>query len=263
MEHQNTHHQEPKTKGAATSALAIVGFIALILLGMALAIYAASFMPKALSRIGQAAVSLTSSFNGKDDAELQVVTQEQPVTTGVVTLPQAAPANPTPATTPASPATTYTYQQPTTYTYQPGTPTYTVITVPGGSPTFYGDPDLKVEITAIGYLRNSDTDSFVRANRVPDGKRGAVQFRVTNIGTDESGKWKFEAELPTSPSYTYKSSNQRSLNPGDRIDFTLGFDQPRDGKNREVTITVDSGHDVRESNERNNEDSDRIDIDND
>ena len=42
----------------------------------------------------------------------------------------------------------------------------------------------------------------------------------------------------------------------------LGFDQTREGQNRTISITVDPDDEIDESNERNNERSVTIDIEN-
>lgn len=243
------------SRQAAVNGLAVVGFIVLIILGMAFAIYAASFVPKAVSQIGAAAVYLSSSFSGADDADLEVVPTETvpfgndvttststattTVTTTVVTTPGQAPA---PA---AGQTVTTTY--PTGGTFVPATLT--------------GLSDLTVEITATGYLTSSNTNSFVKSNTVADGKRGAVKFAIINRGTNTSGTFEFTAKLPTtSSSFTFNSAKQQSLKPGERIDYVLGFDRTKSGDDREIRITVDSDKDVNESNENNNTDSVTVDI---
>ncbi|MEK7068690.1 MAG: hypothetical protein AAB964_02655 [Patescibacteria group bacterium] len=57
------------------------------------------------------------------------------------------------------------------------------------------------------------------------GGRGTVQFTVTNIGTNiASQNWFFIANLPIRGGYTYTSPAQQALYPGDRIVFTMGYD---------------------------------------
>lgn len=257
-------HMETTTTRTTTSAparqavvnsFAIVGFIVLIILGIMLAVYAASFVPKAVSRIGAAAVYLTSSFSEDGgESQLEVVpppsSESVPFGNDVIV-----------ATTTATTTTTVTAQQPQA-PVRAGTPVQTSYQVPVKVPVaLSGLPDLTVEITAIGYLRTSDTDSFVRSNEVPDNKRGAVKFAIINRGTNTSGTFKFDAKLPTtSSSFTFTSGKQQSLKPGDRIDYVLGFDRAKSGNDREIRITVDADRDVRESNESNNTDTDTVDI---
>ena len=252
MEITTTTIEQTPSRRAAINALAVVGFIVLLIIGIALAVWSARYVPKAVSRIGSAAVSLSSVFRGHDQgsAQLAVVsTSTLPFEGPIVTIPA--------ATTTVPSGTSHIGTSATA-----GTATHSVTTTTVTKPApLYGNADLTVTITHVGYLnRGSDTDSFIASNNVPDGKEGAVQFTVANNGTNSTGAWEFKAEIPTSPSLNYTSPTQPSMNPGDRIEYTLGFDRTKSGDNREITITVDSGKDVNESNENNNEDSENVDI---
>ena len=239
---------------AAVNALAIVGFIVLLLIGMALAVFAARYIPTAVSNIGSAAVYLSSQvFPSDDEGDLVVV--EDPETVPFGDDPVVV-ATSTPTTTPNTPTTGGTVTNP-----RPGTPTTVVVPVEvPASTNYYGLPDLVIESVVTGYLNNSDTDSFRSSDEVPDGKRGAVKFTVINRGTNVSGRFEFEVELPTTRGYTYNSRTQQSLRPGERIEYVLGFDQTREGQNRSIEISVDPDDDIDESNERNNTRSVSIDI---
>ena len=236
---------------AAVNGLAIVGFIVLVIIGMALAVYAARFVPKAVSNIGSAAVYLSSQiFSNEGDTDLVVVppTETVPFGDDIVV-----------ATTTA--ATTTTAVTPTTpVNPQPGTTVTTVVQVGTGPANYYGLPDLVVENVTTGYLTSSNTNTFRSSNEVPDGERGAVKFTIANRGTNISERFDFEVELPTSRSYTYKSRSQQTLRPGERIEYVLGFDQTREGNDRTITITVDADRDIDESNESNNDRSVTVDI---
>ncbi|MDB5195412.1 MAG: hypothetical protein JWO84_596 [Parcubacteria group bacterium] len=256
---QNPNQQQ--TKRAAVGGLAVVGFIALILIGIATAIYAASFLPKAFSRLSTANVFLSSASTPNDTNTLQPVNNPS-VVVGTSSAPTSIPLSPAPTTTvpPAYTAptpTTPAYTAPATPTYvapKPAqvVPTYTVVQVPQN---YYGLPDLVTTITSVGYLRNSgDTTSFVAATAVPNGYQGAVRFVVANRGTGVSNSWTFSANLPSASNSNYTSSYQRSLNPGDSIVFTLGFDGTSNG-NGTIRITADANNNVQESNENNNTDS--------
>jgi hypothetical protein len=230
------------------NGLAVVGFVALLFIGITLAIYAARYLPEGISRLGAANVYFASFFGNEGDNELEVVPGESvPFEDGrndedgmaTSTDAVATTTSPTP-TTPTTPTTP-----------RPTTPIVTAVPVPGTRPAPYGKADLSVRLVEVGYLRTNSVESFVKASRVPDGERAAFRFRVTNTGTNNTGSWEFEAELPTTPRYTYNSRTQPSLAPGEYADFTLGYDRARDGENR-VTIEIDSDRDVDESNERNN-----------
>jgi hypothetical protein len=244
-----TTTEKPRSR-AGMHALAIVGFIVLILIGIALAIYAARYVPVAFERLGAAAVSLFQEEGG--EPELEVVMPEpslpfEPIATSTeVTITETLAPQPAPtgASQPAYPGTPTTVQVP--------------VYVPPQAP--YGKADLTVDITAVGYCSSDNASSFRTAREVPDGENGGFRFAVRNAGTNVSGQWDFTYELPTSPALERTVSNQRSLNPGDRIDFTLCFTEPQTGDNRDIDIRVDSGRDVNESNENNNTDSAEIDI---
>lgn len=253
MTHTTTTTTVEKTDGsrrAAINGLAVVGFIALIFIGITLAIYAARYVPETVARLGSANVYFSSIFgNGDEDSDLEVVPgdsvpfDDEDKNDGEVVVgaddESQVPLTPSTPSTPSTPATP-----------KPGKPT--TITVPVTVPvTPYGKADLAVRVMAVGYLKSADTDSFVKDNEVPEGKRPAVKFRVTNTGTNNSGSWKFKAKLPTTSSYTFESRSQASLAPNQYVDFTLGFDRAKDGENR-ITITIDSDDDVNESNEKNN-----------
>ena len=256
------------TRRAAMNGLAVVGFVALILIGIATAIYAATFLPKALSKLSTANVFL-SSIGNTNNNQLQAVPSSIPVTnTPAPTTIPVSPA-PTPVTTTPTPVvTTPTVPTVTTPTVTPApvTPTYTkpvyqVVTVPA-SQNYYGLPDLTVHIVSVGYLRTyGDTSSYTTSSYVPQGYEGAIRFVVGNSGTNSVSNWNFEARLPTSDSSSYyRSSTQRALNPNDSITFTLGFDNGNIGNSRTVSVTVDPNNGVSESNEGNNTDSSSIDI---
>lgn len=237
---------------AAVNGLAIVGFIVLVIIGMALAVYAARFVPKAVSNIGSAAVYLSSQvFTDQGDTDLVVVpaTETVPFGDDIVVA----------TTTATTTVTTVTPTTPVTNP-RPGTPVTTVVQVGTGPANYYGLPDLVVENVTTGYLTSSDTSTFRSSNEVPDGKRGAVKFTIANRGTNISERFDFEVELPTSRSYTYKSRSQQTLRPGERIEYVLGFDQAREGNDRTITITVDADRDINESNESNNDRSVTVDI---
>ncbi len=117
--------------------------------------------------------------------------------------------------------------------------------------SLYGYPDLSVSVDAVGYLATSSTSSFVVANTVPYGARPAIQFTVKNIGTNVAGAWNFSASIPTQTAFVYQSLPQQALNPGDSIDYTLGFDQALAGSNETITVTVNPNHSIIESNTTN------------
>ncbi len=265
MESHNTNQGEKAGRSPAVSALAIVGFIALILLGMALAISAVRYIPAALSGLGEAAVSLSRVFTQDEPGDLEVV--DQPATPRdpavVVTIPLGPE---TPAAQPSAPAAPA--QAPAAYVPPaPTYPTYTVsqpVIVPiqgQQQATGYGSPDLTVEIIAIGYVtRDGDGSTFRESSRVPAGEQGAVKFRLANRGTNVCSTFDYEVEVRNDDRRTDTATGRApGLNPGQSVVTYAFFDARVDG-DADITIEVDSDGDIRESNERNNSDSADISV---
>jgi hypothetical protein len=127
-------------------------------------------------------------------------------------------------TTTATPAATYT----TPTVSKNSNTTY----VPAKRVTsLYGLPDLSVQITSIGVIDNY-SGGFVPTTAIQSGDRIAVQFAIKNIGTNVTpAGWSFEAMLPTNPQYLYQSQPQQALYPGDKIVYTLTFDDTTAGQN--------------------------------
>ena len=263
---ESTHTTTTTTKRSpAVSALAIVGFIALILLGMLLAIYAVRFIPAALSGIGEAAVSLSRVFT-PDDGQVEVI--DQPATPSdpgvVVTIPigPETPTEPAPAT-PTTPAPA-AYQPPAPSYVPPtgyGTQPPIIIPIQGPAQTGYGSPDLTVEILAVGYVtRDGAASTFRESSRVPRGEQGAVKFRLSNRGTNASDRFEYEVKVENDDNRTDTATGRApSLAAGQSV-ITYAFFDARTSGEAEIDIEVDSDNDVRESNERNNTDSDDISV---
>ncbi len=228
MNEFGTDHPSRQT---AFYALAILGFIAMVSLGVWLAVYSAQFVPTAMTRLGAAAVSLSEIFN------------RAPVTPGTT-------ATTTPPTgTPVAPSQPVAGQQ-----------TNEIVPIGGGVPSApYGLPDLIVTIEAVGYLTTASTESFVNNTTVPSGFRPAVKFTVKNVGTNIASAWRFSAIIPSPVNSLYISNLQQQLGPGDYVEYTLGFDQPNRG---EQTLTVAANYDrtVGESNTNNNNASAKLTI---
>lgn len=226
---------------AATNSLAVVGFITLIALGMSLAVYSARYVPVAVGRLGAAAVSLSQLFTPAPAPSLSVV----PVASTTISFAEAS------STTATSTTKTVSPKAPKPITPTPGnsvSETYQI----GSAPVLSGLPDLTVTISAVGYLTSTSTDSFVAATTVPHGASPAIKFIVKNIGTNVAGPWRFSASIPTSSDSIYQSVPQQSLNPGDYIEYTLGFSQPNAGANQTISVTANFDHAITESNTNNN-----------
>lgn len=235
----NENETTTPTRQAAMNSLAVFGFIALVALGISLAIYAARYVPAAVNRLGAAAVSLSQVFTANPGPSISVIPTASTTipfgnatsTTATSTTPKTPTPNPTP---------------------QPGTPSSSTYPIGGGSPVLSGLPDLVVNITSVGYMTSGSADSFVAATTIPHGANPAVKFMVKNVGTNIAGPWRFSASIPTTSNFIYQSIPQQMLNPGDYIEYTLGFSQPNPGTNQTISVTANFDHAVAESNTNNN-----------
>ena len=261
----NTENQNtviPANRLAAIRALAVVGFVALIFIGMTLAVYVARFVPAAVSGIGEAAVSLSSVFVPADKPQLQVVNTGTEIpfgnpsviaTSTATTTVDAATTTTTVTTT--APVTPTAGSESTSATPIPGTGGGSSATITTNPASLYGLSDLTVTSITPGYLPSNSTSQadFVPSATVPANTSFAVKFTVTNVGTNATGQWDFSATLPTKQSYTFYSPEQQTLNPGDHLDLMLHLDvgEALSGS-QSMTITLDPNRNLSESNENNN-----------
>lgn len=256
METPNMNLANTPARANVINTLAVVGFVALIVIGISLAVYSTRFVPEVVSRIGSAAVYLGSVFVPNNEPALTIVPPSTASTTiffgsGSYTISTTTSAVatstaivPTPRPTPLPRPIGTTAGQNTSNTYQIGTTTANV--------TLYGLPDLITNIVAVGYLTSTSTDSFTASSTVPSGMRPAIKFTIRNVGTNVTGSWRFSVTIPTERSYFFQSPLQQSLAPGESIDYTLGFDQPTAGSGKMISITANFDKAVTESNPNNN-----------
>ena len=129
---------------------------------------------------------------------------------------------------------------------RPGTPTGATYVITGGG--VVSDPngrvDLAVRILEVGSI-DPVTNVFTRTAIASKYQRVAVRFLVENLGTKTSPHWNFNAVLPTIPFHIFSSDMQLPLNPGDRIEYTLGFDSADGTVNKsEFVVNVDPGNTI-------------------
>ena len=138
---------------------------------------------------------------------------------------------------------------PPSATTTPGIPTSGVYPLPGGNTSgpYYGLADLIPLVRAVGYIDPS-TNTFVATTSVRAGQRAAIQFAVQNVGTNISGRWTFNAVLPTYAADVFYSQEQQELRPGDRIEYTLGFDSINPSGDGRFTININPTRTSPESN---------------
>lgn len=238
--HMETTHVDinARPKGAALNSLAIVGFVALIIIGILATIYAASFIPKMLrgsNSNGSAAAYLSGLSDQSANTATVTATPTTPTPTGTVT---AAPLTTPTETTPAPAANPITK---TIYKY---------VTVPSSSSvaSYSGLADLTIAIIDRGYLQGG---SFISANSVPSGYQGAVKYRISNIGTNTSGSYRVDIRVETNNGTDNDSVTGGSLPPSRSVEGTGSFDATSGGT-ATIRLTVDASNVVSESNENNN-----------
>lgn len=114
-----------------------------------------------------------------------------------------------------------------------------------------GRPDLAVRLLAVGtidrYTKQLSQTQYANAT-----DEIGIKFEIVNIGDSASGVWSFKATLPSMTTPNYQSDNQVSLNPGDRIQYVLGFDNPTNSGTNNAYITIDSLGYATDSNVGNN-----------
>jgi hypothetical protein len=237
-------------KSAAVTALATVGFIALLIIGITLAIYAARYVPAAVSKLAgftgnsntPSSLNVVSSTTTIPFSDNGTILTQTTTTVPPTTLTNTSGYGSAPAVEPSTvPVTTSTYGN----TSRAPAPT-------AHSHTPYGLSDLSVTIIATGYLASDSTDSFVPASIIPPGARPAAKFSIANKGTNVTGPWSFLAQIPTFNGSVFNSPVEPSLNPGNHTVFTLGFNQAIPGPAQTITIVADPNNNISESNEGNN-----------
>lgn len=235
----NNFETNTKSRQAVVIGLATVGFLALVGAGVWLAVYSTRFVPEIVNGTGEAVVYLGSALVPNHKPGISVVPTPTASTTISFGTTDATSTHATP--TPSKQITTTA-----------GTQTDGVYQISGtATPALSGLPDLVVNINATGYLATSSASSFIAASTIPSGVRPAVSFTIKNIGTNATGQWRFSASIPTQTSYIYQSQPQQSLNPGDSIDYVIGFDQANTGVNETVSVTANFDHAIAESNTNN------------
>lgn len=225
--------------------VAIIGLLAVLILGAWGIIVLATSLPSIFERAGS---GITSIFVSNDDEEN---TEEE-----------------TPIEEPSEEEIDEEPETPVVTTPKPSAPSKPVTYVPAATPatSLYGQADLRARIVS---LRES-------------GDRMNATFIIENIGTNAAHYgWQFEAEFPwQDDTYSYSSTGQQPLYPGDHIVYTLGFDafdeddcddrgsrrhndddceeweeNWEDGK---FEVFADFRNVVRENNESNNRASERL-----
>ncbi|OHA18666.1 MAG: hypothetical protein A2664_00360 [Candidatus Taylorbacteria bacterium RIFCSPHIGHO2_01_FULL_46_22b] len=207
---------------------------------------------------GTTTIPITLSFTQIEDTEASlsataIVTVQTESDTNVTdSTTDIKPIEPTitgtPATNPTQPVTTDGGKKAVTA----GTTTQKVYPITNTkTPAPYGKTDLAPRVLEIGVI-NKITNEFTATSSLRVYDRIAVRFVVENLGSSASGHWQFSAVLPTFPMHIFESEGQQSLEPGDRIEYTIGFDQVEPDVDGRFVINVDPTSSIAEASESNN-----------
>ncbi len=82
-----------------------------------------------------------------------------------------------------------------------------------------GFSDLKIELIGVGYM--TAQNQFVKGSTIDSDSKGAIQFKITNLGTKTSQDFTFSAALPNGQ--RFNSNRQNGLKPNEHSLLTLGF----------------------------------------
>lgn len=253
----NTVFKRDSIKNGAFKALAVLGAITIIYVGA----YAIVLGLRNLPNIGRGITQTTHSarifladvflFSRKVPSTATTTNNNLTATSTLVIATTTTPVE-TPVTTYHPPVTTrpsgtITAGVPTTHTY-PGYSTSggSVVSNPNGK------PDLFVTIISYGTLDKSTNAYTATTTTISRSERIAIRFEVWNKGDKTNPTWRLNGYLPTYPTQIFNSDEQQAINPGDKIEYTLGFDQMQDQRQNTVKIEVDPSGLVNESNETNN-----------
>lgn len=135
-----------------------------------------------------------------------------------------------------------------TYQFPTGSSTETTIALPPG-PIPTGTPDLALRVIAVGTVNATGT-AFTARTTIPKGERAAIVFDVTNQGKGRSAPWNFFVHLPTLEPYLFRSVTQNALLPGERVRFTIGFSDIREGTTSAV-LTIDPDNVLNDADRSN------------
>ncbi len=119
------------------------------------------------------------------------------------------------------------------------------------------DADLVITQLEVGRLSGS---RFVEEDDIDEDDTAAVRFIVKNQGGESTGSWKFEiTNLPYDSGDTYRSKSYSSLQPGQSLEIIADFEGIDEGRYT-IKVEVDSDDDVDEESERNNTESETLEV---
>jgi hypothetical protein len=125
-----------------------------------------------------------------------------------------------------------------------------------------GDADFDIDLISIGRLSGS---RFIETDNLDVDDELAIQFRVTNIGGEETEDWRFEVDVDEpsrADDLDYRSQRYDALLPGEHRTITISFDGLEEDGDYDFDIEVDPDKDTNEDHRSNNRLRFDVDIDN-
>lgn len=108
-------------------------------------------------------------------------------------------------------------------------------------------PDITITEIKVGKI---DNNKFIEDDRIGSDENATLVFTVKNEGSAFTGPWFFE--IKNSPNENnYESEEQINLNPGESKEFTLRFENTKEGI-YEIEVKIDSKNNMAEEDEENN-----------
>ena len=271
-----------KTKSVlkSSSRIIIIGIIIVVLIFLSFLMV--SVVPKILSSMANATVSVTSAFFPADN---KVSNQSANTATNTSTSSGVTLNNPTTTTENSTSSNTENFL---TSFFGPrktdnsngGSPATFVVATSSRQSSNYssnqtnnkasyndrntnyqktGSPDLAVQITSVGI--SSSNGSFVATNNFTTSDTVVVKFIVQNIGTGPTGAWSMKVNMPSSNvNDQVRTISANSLPAGAAVSGQAVFNTPTLGSNQQITVSVDPNGYILESNENNNKASAAINV---
>lgn len=171
------------------------------------------------------AIPTSQDFEPEGEVAGETISEEEPETP---TEPEEEVS--TPAPTPSTPL-------PPVYVEVP------VYEIPKSDPNGY--TDLQVELIGVGYMTTQN--QFVPTTSIDNDTKGAIRFKITNLGTKTSDDFTFSAALPNGQKFDSKT--QDGLKPNEHSILTLGFGNLSETGTVDFGVIIDVDHDT---NIRNN-----------
>lgn len=234
-----TIEEEPKKPNILVRVIVIAAML-LILFFIALAIV--KYVPKIISAISPANVSLTSLFNPGTATTTSETSSNYPASSNQSEAP-AYTASSTYANTSNNSNVSSKVYSSASYTK----PSYHYTSSYQSNYAYTGPSDLAISLVKVGQV-NTD-GSFTQTSAITPGSRVQVQFMVANVGSGRSGSWNLQAILPTSISleHLYNSVTEPAINPGASYLMTLAFDS-YDPSQSSIQISLAAPGDVNAAN---------------